>query len=165
MVRAESLGGSHSSRLSSYAIPRGQVHQLSRFGGLCQGVGGGEPEHRSHALGRMAGEVGMDKLVVPCRFLPLLLFLLPPSPYRAGDEGMHRPGPGGRRRGGVRGLGMGPRENQSAPSCPPSVRGRYRRKFFRVLSKWVLPLRIAKEISVRLGFCLPSFWMPWDGLP
>ena len=41
--------------------------------------------------------------VVPHWFLFLLLFLLPPSPYRSGDNGMHRPGPGGRRRGGVGG--------------------------------------------------------------
>ena len=50
---------------------------------------------------------------------------------------------------GVKGVGMGPKENQSAPSRLP--RGRHWRKFFRGLAKWGLPLRIDEDIAADIS--------------
>ena len=84
------------------------------------------------------------------RFPPLLLFLLPPVPSCASDKGMHGPVTGGRRRrggGGLRGVKVGPRENQSAPSHPQMVRGSHWKKLCRILDERRLLLRIADEIA------------------
>ena len=76
----------------------------------------------------------MGGSVVPRWFLPLILFLLPPGPYRAVDDRIHRSGLVGRWwGGGLRRVGTGPRENQSALSCPPKVRGRHQSKFYHIL--------------------------------
>ena len=67
----------------------------------------------------LAGWIGRggEILVVPRMLLPLVLFLVPPGPYHACDDRMQELGPGGWRRGGVKG-GRYRSEGESERSAP-----------------------------------------------